>query len=150
MLYEHAGRFEDAIRVSNELVAKSAGGPELMNNLAYLYAEHPTDAQALPKAADLAAKALAKQPQNPFFLDTTAWIAYKRGELDAAWYNIQSALSRAPAEGLHCMHAAIILHERGEDKQALEYLDKAVQQKTDLNLQKQALDLRKQWTGGVN
>jgi tetratricopeptide (TPR) repeat protein len=150
MLYEHAGRYADAIRICGELVTKSAGGPELMNNLAYLYAEHGTDAQALQKAADLMAKALARQPENPFFLDTAAWVAYMRGELDAAWYNMQSALARTPAEGLHCLHAAVILHARGEGKLSLEYLDKVLQQKTDPKLQERARDLRKEWTVSAN
>ena len=150
MLYERAGRYEDAIRVCGELVGKSVGGPELMNNLAYLYAEHGTDAQALQKATDLMAKALARQPENPSFLDTAAWVAYMRGELDTSWYKMQSALARAPAEGLHCLHAAVILHARGEGKQSLEYLDKVLQQKTDPKLQERARDLRKEWTVSSN
>ena len=146
MLYEKAGRIEDAIRVCNELVDRSAGGPELMNDLAYFYIEHGTDKESRVKARDLIAKALAKEPDNPFFLDTAAWADYKKGDLDGAWYNIQRALADNPNAGLHYVHAAIILNARKKEKEALGYLEKALRFKGGPELYKKAQELKKEWT----
>jgi tetratricopeptide (TPR) repeat protein len=150
MLYDYAGRYEDAIRVYNALIEKSAEWPDVMNNLAYLYAEHSTDPEMLAKAEDLISRLLVIQPENPFFLDTAAWVACKRGDLDLAWYNMQNSLSYAPAEKLHLVHAAVILEKRGEKKVALEYLDRASKVSTDSQLTAQIAELRRNWTTGQN
>jgi tetratricopeptide (TPR) repeat protein len=145
MLYELAGRYGDAIRACGQLVDKSAGGPELMNDLAYLYLEHGTDDKSREKAQGLISRALAKEPGNPFFLDTAAWADYRKGDLNGAWYNIQRALADNPDIGLHWMHAAIILHAQGREKEALTYLEKALRPGGDPKLYKEARELKKEW-----
>src|SRR5208337_506459 len=108
MLYEAKGRVDDASRLLDELLLKSGGSPSVMNDLAYLYAEYRTDPRDLEKAANLAAQVIARQPDNPAFLDTAAWVSFKQGDLDAAWYRIQTALSLRPDAGTLNLHAAMI------------------------------------------
>src|SRR5208337_4169135 len=85
ILYEQKGRVDDATRILNEILQKFGQSRVVKNDLAYLYVEYMKGPNDLDKAADLAAQALAKQPQNPVFMDTAAWIAYKQGNLDSAW-----------------------------------------------------------------
>jgi tetratricopeptide (TPR) repeat protein len=146
VLYEHAERYDDAIRVYQELIKKDGQSPALANNLAYIYAEHSTDPDKLTEAAQLAESALSQQPENANFLDTAAWIAYKQGDNDQAWSHIQDALIRSPDDGAHNLHAAIIAHKRGDIQQALYYLDKAgSQQGLDKKLAEKARALKEEW-----
>jgi len=147
MLYEQKGRVEDASRLLDELLSKSGGAPAVMNDLAYLYAEYRTDPKDLEKAANLAAQAIAKQPDNPSFLDTAAWVSFKRNDLDAAWYRIKSALNLKPDAGSLNLHAAVIANTRGEKQEASRYLEKALQENLDPVSRKRALDLKKQLEG---
>lgn len=148
MLYDFGERHQDAIRVYQELLKEADQSPTLLNNLAYLYAEHSTDKNTLAEGAKLAARALAQEPENPSLLDTTAWLAYKQGDYEAAWKNIQDSLVRAPNAGVHNLHAAMILYARGEKAQALEYLDKALSAQMDAKSKQQAETLKQEWTVG--
>ncbi len=147
MLYEQKGRVDDASRLLDELLRNSGGSPSVMNDLAYLYAEYRTDPGDLGKAANLAAQAIAKQPDNPAFLDTSAWVSFKQGDIDAAWYRIQTALSLRPDAGSLNLHAAMIAKTRGETHEASHYLEKALQENLDSVSRKTALDLKKQLEG---
>ena len=141
-------RYEDAIRVYRELLKEAGQSAALLNNLAYLYAEHATDKNTLAEAGKLSAQALAQEPENPALLDTAAWLAYKQGDLEGAWKNIQDALVRAPQAGVHNLHAAIILHARGEKEQALEVLNKALSLPMDAKSKQEAEALKQEWTAG--
>jgi tetratricopeptide (TPR) repeat protein len=147
MLYEQKGRTEDASRLLGELLSKSEGAPAVMNDLAYLYAEYRTDPKDLEKAASLAAQAIAKQPDNPAFLDTAAWVSFKQHDLDAAWYRIKSALNLRPDAGTLNLHAAVIADTRGDKQEATRYLEKALQENLDSVSRKMAVDLKKKLEG---
>jgi len=147
MLYEQKGRVEDASRLLDELLGKSGGSPSVMNDLAYLYAEYRTDPKDLEKAANLAAQVIAKQPDNPAFMDTAAWVSFKQGDLNSAWYRIQTALALRPDAGQLNLHAAMIAKTRGETQEASRYLEKALQENLDSASRKTALDLKKQLEG---
>jgi len=115
--------------------------------LAYLYAEYRSDPKDLEKAANLAAQAIAKQPDNPAFLDTAAWVSFKQNDLDSAWYRIKSALNLRPDAGALNLHAAQIANSRGEKQEASHYLEKALEENLDPVSRKSALDLKKRLEG---
>ncbi|HYA42512.1 MAG TPA: tetratricopeptide repeat protein [Syntrophobacteraceae bacterium] len=147
MLYEQKGRVDDASRVLDEMLRKSGGSPSAMNDLAYLYAEYRTDPKDLEKAASLAAQALAKQPDNPAFLDTAAWVSFKRNDIDSAWTRIKQALNLQPDAGSLNLHAAVIANTRGDKAEASRYLEKALSENLDAISRKTALDLKKRLEG---
>jgi tetratricopeptide (TPR) repeat protein len=149
IFYEHAERYEDAINAYSDLLQRLGRLPDLMNNLAYLYAESTTDKETLAKASKLIEEALIQNPDNPFFLDTAAWVAYKQGDLESAWNYAQDA-GVFSERALHSLHTAVILDARGEREQALKYLNDALEGKSD-RLDRKALEaanrLKKEWSG---
>jgi tetratricopeptide (TPR) repeat protein len=147
VLYERQGRPEDAIRMYSELQGQMNREPDILNNMAYLYAGYSTDEAALAKAADLVLRALAMQPENPNFLDTAAWVAYKQGDLNSAWSYILQIDPSLSVEGVHNLHAALILEGLGHKEPVMEYLRKALQQKMDQKSRDKALALKKEWEG---
>lgn len=146
ILYDFAKRPDDAIRVYQELLKEVGQSPALLNNLAYLYAEHRTDKETLAEAGKLAAQALAQEPENPSLLDTAAWLAYRQGDYEAAWKYAQEALDKAPETGVHNLHAAIILHARGEKEEALDHLQRSLTAQMDHKHRQQAETLKLEWT----
>ncbi len=144
-LYEYQGKYEKAAGIYRELLKKYKKSPILLNNLAYLYAEYSKDKKELEKAADMISQALALKPETPNFLDTAAWIAYKQGKLNAAWNYIQEALSKPQDVPVIELHAAILSRELGRNDQAMEYLEKVINQKLDKRSRAKAIELKKKW-----
>jgi tetratricopeptide (TPR) repeat protein len=76
-LYGHSGRFDEALK---RVVTLYNGNPEdasLANFYGYLLAEK---GESLDLAEELLGKALAKEPENGYFLDSLGWIKYRRGQ----------------------------------------------------------------------
>ena len=148
VFYEKAGRNEDAINTYIELVRQLGKRPALMNNLAYLYAESTKDKVKLAKAAEFIKDALIQKPDDPQFLDTAAWVAYKQGDLQNAWVYARDAMTGG-GRAVYSFHAALILKARGEKKQALKYLDEAIASKSE-KLDKKTLEsanqMKKEWS----
>jgi tetratricopeptide (TPR) repeat protein len=147
MLYEQKGRADDARHLLDDVLQKSGGSPSVMNDLAFLYAEYRSDPKDLEKAAGLVGQALAKQPDNPSFLDTAAWVSFKRHDLESAWYRIKSALELRPDAGSLNFHAAMIANGRGDKQEASRYLENALKENLDSASRKAAQDLKKQLEG---
>lgn len=145
MLFEGEGRFDDSIRIYEEALTRSRNNPLLLNNLAYLLADRSTDPKVLERAAEMAARAVTAVPENPNFLDTVAWVAFKRGQLDLAWGQILASLALAPDPPAHTLHAAIIAHARGDHQTAGEHLKKALEQEADPATREQAEKLKMEW-----
>lgn len=144
---EEKGRLAEATKLYKEIIGKSRESASVMNDIAFLLAEKRSDPKDLAFAEELAAKALAKQPDNPAFLDTVAWISYKRGKLDEAWQHLQLALSKQPEGATLNFHSAVVAHARGDKKVALERLEKALRENLDAATQEAALKLKKELDG---
>lgn len=145
ILYEQNGQYNDAIKTCSALLEKYGKSPNILNNLAYLYAEHSENSKDLEKARNLVAQALAQKPDNAGFLDTAAWIEYKLGKFNSAWSYLQDALSKLPELGIIQLHASIVAHKLGQTEQALDYLEKAIEQKLDPQTRKKAMALKEKW-----
>ncbi|MDD4856542.1 MAG: tetratricopeptide repeat protein [Candidatus Krumholzibacteria bacterium] len=75
-LYGHSGRFDEALK---RVVNLYKGNPEdasIANFYGYLLAEK---GESLDFAEKLIGKALAKEPENGYFLDSLGWIKFKMG-----------------------------------------------------------------------
>lgn len=147
LLYEQQSKTREADALYNELLEKSSKAPSVLNNIAFLFAEHRKDPQDLKKAAEMASLALSKQPQNTAYLDTLAWVSFKQGKIDDAWNRLKEVLVRQPDAPSVNLHVAVVAHARGEKELAKQHLDKVIRQETDPYSQKQALAIRKGWEG---
>lgn len=80
----------------------------LMNNLAWHLCLADKD---LDKAESLSRTTIMQEPSNPTYLDTYAWIMYKKGDYQTAFFYIQRALENATDEAKEeiTMHYKAIL-----------------------------------------
>lgn len=81
MCYEQLGEIENSIKYLKEAIRKNPQDHEAMNYLGYLYAEKNIN---LDEAEELLNKALELSPNNYAYIDSLAWIYYKKKEYEKA------------------------------------------------------------------
>ena len=146
-LYDHNGQYDAAEKIYMEMLDQDKDSLVLLNNLAFLYADKFQDKERLHKAEAMVNRVLAIHPDKTGYLDTAAWVAFRQGNLDRAWFHMQKTLEGSPDVGVYNLHASIIAHKRGQRETALNYLDEAMNLPMDLRTHKQALALRKELGG---
>ncbi|MBS1175427.1 MAG: bepA 1 [Burkholderiaceae bacterium] len=84
--------------------------PEAMNNLGYFLADHN---MRLDEASQLITSALKKSPTAPHIIDSAAWLAYRKNELDKALKLAQKAQTLSTSPDI-TLHLAEILWVKGD------------------------------------
>ncbi|MBX3178525.1 MAG: tetratricopeptide repeat protein [Candidatus Hydrogenedentes bacterium] len=87
--HEELDHFEETERHLKAYLEFSPDEPDILNFLAYLYAE---EGVKLDQAIDLLNRALAADPENPYYLDSLGWAFYKQGRAEEAVDHIQRAI----------------------------------------------------------
>lgn len=116
--------------------------PLSLNNYAYFLAENDGD---LEKAEKMSNEAITQQPDNETFLDTYAWIKFKKGEYKEALKYQQQAIDAAEKEGTVTSsdlyeHFGDILFMNKDPEKALQYWKKALELDPDNELLKKKVD----------
>lgn len=105
-------------------LALDAHNVMVMNNYAYYLSEEDT---LLAKAETMSAKCIELEPGNPTYLDTYAWILYKRNNFLLAKFYMGQAISNVGEDNdVLYDHYADILFANGDKEEALEYWQKAI------------------------
>lgn len=86
---DRAGDFKKAEMILKKLLEESGENPMLNNFLGYIWAEKGTN---LDQAEKLIKGALAQEPENPAYLDSLAWVLFKKKNFPDALYYIKKAL----------------------------------------------------------
>ncbi|MBO7608845.1 MAG: tetratricopeptide repeat protein [Muribaculaceae bacterium] len=96
----------------------------IMNNYAYFLS---LAEQNLDKAEKMSAMTVKAYPDNATYLDTYAWVLYKKGEMEKALEYIKRAIDNddSPSSDL-LEHYGDILESSGEHEQAVEQWKKAL------------------------
>lgn len=117
-----------------EMSLKLYPGAMTKNNYAYVLAEHDMN---LERADTLSKEAVDEAPENATFLDTYAYVLFKRGEYAQALEYIKKALEYAEKEGENATsyeyyeHYGDILSMTGDMDEALKMWKKALCLKPD-------------------
>ena len=123
--------YEEALRLDPANVS-------LMNNYAYFLTLEDKD---LDKAERLSAKAVNAQPDNATFLDTYAWVFFKKGDYKLALIYIEHALSNDKGSNAEVLeHYGDILFMNGEPERAVEQWQKALELDPERELLKRKVD----------
>lgn len=88
--FEKLGMRDSSYEEYERAIALDAGNYMAMNNAAYFMA---LDSVKLDKAKLYASIAVESEPENPTFLDTYAWVMYRRGDFKAARELIDRAIA---------------------------------------------------------
>lgn len=99
-----------------------------LNYLAFTLAEKEKD---LPRAEELARKALALDPQDGYILDTVGWILYKKGETKEAIKYLEAAHKLIPTEAIVAEHLGDAYRRHALNSKAKEMYLRAVANEID-------------------
>lgn len=119
---DQTGQTEMAIDLLKQCIAGDPQHSVAMNSLAYLWALR---GEELDPALELVRRALALRPDEPAYLDTLAWILYRKGSLEQAKEAILRALEGAPHEPEILDHAGDIANAMQESGTALKFWERA-------------------------
>jgi len=108
-------KFDRAIAACKLLQDDFPDNPEVINNLAYLYAE---TGQNLDQALDLANRLLNQFAANSVIQDTAGWVLYRRGQYADALVHLQLARQLAPANSGIQYHLGKVLLALGRRAEA--------------------------------
>lgn len=87
--HEELGHFDETERHLAAYIQFIPDDPDILNFLAYLYAENGVK---LDEATALLNKAMAADPENPYYMDSMGWVYYKQGRGNEAVDLIQKAI----------------------------------------------------------
>lgn len=102
----------------------------VLNNYAYYLSLRDEN---LSLAEKMSSRAVAMESDNPTYLDTYAWVLYKRGDYSQAKFYMKLALEKSKdPTGVLYEHYGDILFRNGEKEQALEMWKKALDLNTEV------------------
>ena len=96
-MYVQKAQYDSAYAAYEWVLALDPDNVYVLNNYAYTLAEHGND---LKKAEDMSQKAITKEPNNPIYLDTYAWIMHLKKQAVFAEHYISRALDLAQQENM--------------------------------------------------
>lgn len=123
ILHAHS-KFDEAKTVYEELLAKSPDNLQVVNNLAYLYAQDLPTAENLKKALALVER--LKKFDSGASLDTVGWVLFKAGKTEEALTTTLRAWDKAKGFPTVAYHLGMIYQAKGDTPKALGWLEKAL------------------------
>lgn len=119
---EAFGMFDKVLEINpNDILA--------LNNYAYYLSLRDEN---LSLAEKMSSKAVSIESDNPTYLDTYAWVLYKRGDYSQAKFYIKLAIEKSKEpSGVLYEHYGDILYRSGEKEKAMEMWKKALESGTD-------------------
>lgn len=128
-MYYRVKKIPDAFRAYENALLFFPENAMVLNNYAYFLIENGGD---MERAAEMSKRAVDNQPDNPTFIDTYAWILFKKGDYEDALTYQRSAVEKSEAEGDTSAelydHYGDILFKNGKTDEAVENWKKALEQ----------------------
>jgi Tfp pilus assembly protein PilF len=141
-LYERTNRIDEAIAVYEEQYKATPEALVIVNNLGSLLADFRTDQASLDRAHEITKR--LEDIAVPHFKDTLGWIAYRRGDYQAALSLLKDASVQMPNQPLTRYHLAMTFLALKRNKDAAEHFNAA------LALLKDGDPLRSQVVAGLD
>ncbi|MDR0413151.1 MAG: tetratricopeptide repeat protein [Dysgonamonadaceae bacterium] len=123
-LYFQQGKKEDAYSCYEKALEYNEKNIVAMNNYAYYLS---LEKEQLDKAERLSAAVMQLQPDNATYIDTYAWIFFRKGNYSLAKFYIESALSKTATPNSEMLeHYGDILSKTGNIDKAVSEWEKAL------------------------
>ncbi|MBR5171342.1 MAG: tetratricopeptide repeat protein [Muribaculaceae bacterium] len=127
-----------AYRLYDQALSICPGNTSVMNNYAYFLSLSEKD---LDKAESMAAKAVNANPNNATFIDTYAWVYFKKKNYDMALFYIKSAISNADEPNSDILeHYGDILYMTGDSDEAVKQWEKALELSPESDILKRKVE----------
>lgn len=124
LCYDKLGYYDKCIRLYEAILRVEPENVLMMNNLAYILAGQGKE---LPRAKELAMKAVSRYPSNASYLDTLGWVLFKMGMYEQARETLEKAVLLNSNEVEIFEHLSKIYEKLGNTQKASELLERAKQ-----------------------
>jgi tetratricopeptide (TPR) repeat protein len=114
LMYAEAGRDDDMERELRRMIELDPNDGDALNALGYTLVDH---GRSLDEAAALLARAEKIAPDSAALLDSLGWLAYRRGDLDAALEQLRAAHARLDDPEI-AAHLGEVLWQKGARDEA--------------------------------
>jgi tetratricopeptide (TPR) repeat protein len=114
-LLGQVGRTKESIQLHQQLIKKDAKNAQLLNSLGFMLAEKGIE---LNYAQQSIKSALLIAPNNFMYLDSLAWVKFKKGEYKEALQLLQQAFAAEPHPEIGA-HLGEVLWVMGQKSEAL-------------------------------
>lgn len=122
---EATGKLDQAIAQYEKALEENPSSDLALNNLAMLLVEYRDGEEAVRRAQELVARIAARD--NPAYLDTMGWIAYKAGDPNKAVALLEKAAAQLPATPMVQYHLGMAYLGAGNEVQARESLARSLE-----------------------
>ena len=122
LVYDFAGRPEEARQGYEQVLKLKPDNPEALNNLAYSMADQGID---LDKALSYAERARAKLPNDSDVTDTISLIFLRKNQVAESARLLSDLVSKNPNRATYHLHYATALYQKGDKTGARKELDAA-------------------------
>ena len=123
--FEKAGKLDQAIEQYEKVLKENPKSDLAINNLAMLLIEYKSDDASKARAKELAAGITDRN--QPAYLDTIGWVAYKTGDFQTAAEMLEKAVQAAPDAGIMHYHLGMAYSALGNEVLAKDNLKQAVE-----------------------
>lgn len=121
---ERSGEYEEAVGIFRRLLKIDPRHASALNYLGYMFAERGMN---LDEAEKLVARALAIEPDNPYYIDSMGWVYFMSGRLEKAVVELERAVSLMPDDSTLRDHLGDAYRAQGQYGKALEQWLKALE-----------------------
>jgi len=130
--------FEKGITLVKELLEKSPDNPDALNFIGYSYVERGIN---LEEAENMIQKALTLKPDDPYIMDSLAWLYYTKKDYQKALEIQKKVVLKVKDDATILEHMGDILFALGEKKEAKDYYKKALENEAEnINLLKKKIE----------
>jgi len=130
--------FEKGIALVKELLEKSPDNPDALNFIGYSYVERGIN---LEEAENMIQKALTLKPDDPYIMDSLAWLYYTKKDYQKALEIQKKVVLKVKDDATILEHMGDILFALGEKKEAKDYYKKALENEAEnINLLKKKIE----------
>lgn len=120
---DEAGKWKEALGIGRSLLKEDSGNPALQNLVGYILADKAID---LKEAELLINAALKSRPNDPYIMDSKAWLRFKQNRIDEALGLLEASYKLKPDEPVIMIHLADVLAKKGRIQDAISWYDKAI------------------------
>ena len=140
-MYYTSGDLDKTFRAYDNALYFLPNSPMTLNNYAYFLVENGGD---VDRAETMSKQAIEQEPENDTYLDTYAWVLFKKKDYPAALEYQQKAIEAAKANGSEenaefYSHLGDILFWNEQPKEAVENWKKALELEPDNELLKKKI-----------
>jgi tetratricopeptide (TPR) repeat protein len=136
--YYRMDKLDKSFAEFDKAISLNAENIVVLNNYSYYLS---VNGMHLDKALEMIKQVIEAEPNSPTYLDTMAWVYYKRGEYEKAETAIKKALNNGGDKSSGILeHYGDILYRSGSKKQAVKQWKKALKQNQSSETLKNKID----------